>query len=237
MTLKPLDFSFAPMSALSARPPYAVPEAEWLPELSEELASRERVYPVQVRDKRMKADEAERHIAILGAIREDLLERAFYDNPAWQPGTRFVRHHPAIHYDAKVRELRRELAIRRNRWPGQISAKRMDADVARLRMERLEAVHWLYWVNLFGADDVFNERAHDKAECASLIRAWTWRRDNWLRERADAGDPAVPADASTAARDAHRAKHPEWRAQAEQLDALYLAAAQRHGFVPLDAAA
>ncbi|HEY0149888.1 MAG TPA: hypothetical protein VGB70_12905 [Allosphingosinicella sp.] len=218
----PLTFDFPMMSPLSQRPPFAVPAGEYLLELDEELAVRARSYPVFIEQRRMTGREAERHVLLLQAIRADIAGAA-------PPGG-----HP-LPFEAKVRELRRELAIRRNAWPGQVEARRMDGTQAARRMERLEAVHWRYWIDMFTADDVFNG-VTDREERTAMIRAWMWAREDWQRRAADAGDRAARLEWSTAAQQAAEAeafaKDPTARAYNQYLDALYLAAARRFGFAP-----
>lgn len=202
----PLGFDFPLMSALSVRPPWAVPPGEWLEELDEELAARERAYPIHVRDRRMKQADADRHVGLLAAVRMDLVDDSTGRLFAWED---------------KVRELRRELAIRRNAWPRQIAGRRMRAEDAARRMERLEAVHWRYWIALDFCDPLDNIR-----NCAAqreAVRAWAWRIDQWERAAADAGDRAARPDRSSEARAAFFAAHPD-----------RLAAARAHGFANME---
>ncbi|MEA3036837.1 MAG: hypothetical protein QOH04_2614 [Sphingomonadales bacterium] len=200
MTLKPLDFDFAMMGPLSRRPPYAVPAEEMLAEIDAEIADRAALYPRLVAKGTLGEAAAEAHIAGLAAIAEDLRERAFYLDPAWREGTHYRRASPDRPFAAKVRELRREITIRRHAWPARIAkpGDPLGADAAARRMERLEAVHFLYWVWLFKADDEVAALAGDEAALAIACRAWTWRRDEWMRTAADAGDAAADPSWSTA---------------------------------------
>lgn len=221
MTLAPLGFDFPLMSALSVRPPHAVAPGEWLAEIEEELATRERAYPVFVRERRMAEAEAARHIALFRAIAAD-----FGGAPA--PA--------AFPWDAKIRELRREIALRRNVWPKQIGQRRMDAGKAALRMERMEAVHWRYWIALDHCDE-FGQYTADREAQRERVRAYVWRVETWERAAADAGDPAARPEYSTASREAWLVARPDLRANAAAIDAALLDAARRHGFAKLEEAA
>lgn len=191
MTLKPLAFDFPLMSDLSVRPPHAVPADEGLAEVRQELAEREGFYRRLVAKGTMAQADADRHIAIFAAIAADLTADA--RSAGQLPSSTFA-------WDAKVRELRRELALRRNRWPKRIDAPSdpLDQATAVRRMERLEAVHFRYWVELFGADDQFRDGAgfepphylpsdarHGRIR-AFYGRIWAWERDALAR-----GDPAA----------------------------------------------
>lgn len=172
--LKPLDFGFALMSGLSVRPPHRVAPDEWLLEIDEELDRRRRAYPMFVAEKRMKEEDAARHIAVLLAIRSDLAGH-WNRSESW---------------DVKVRELRRELALRRNAYPSQIERRRLRPAEAVMRMERMEAVHWRYWIAL----DFFDcgERAGAPfAERLPLIRAASEAVRAWEIAAHAAGNPAA----------------------------------------------
>lgn len=186
MTLAPLGFDFPLMSPLSTRPPHAVPREEMLIELDEELNARAHSYPLLVAQRRMKEEEARRHIAVLAAVRDDLADPAA---PAGRDG---------FPWDAKVRELRRELAIRRNAWPQAIRARRLGAAEAARRMERLEAVHFAYFVDLDHADDASfpGSPPPHRLPCDArfgALRAHHWRVWQWERAALAAGHPAARA--------------------------------------------
>lgn len=231
MTLKPLDFDFPIMSDLSVRPPHAVPAEEMRAEIEQELADRRGFYRRLVAKQTMTQEDADRHIAIFEAIAADL---AWHADEQDEGGT-------AHSWDAKVRELRREIALRRNRWPKRIASPSdpIDAAGATRRMERLEAVHFKYWIDLFRANDAF--AAVPIADMADTIRAWLWIRDDWRRRAADAGDRAADPAWSTAAEaarlEAHLASLPAGqaavtRSYAAGVEATRLRAAQRLGLAP-----
>lgn len=183
--MKPLDFDFPLMSEISRRPPYAVDHDELAGEIDTELADRSAFYARMAARAKMSQADADRHIDLLAAIRDDL---AFaYTRDAGWLGQRHG-------WDAKVRELRRELAIRRNTWPKRIAnaADPLDLVTAALRMERLEAVHFKYWIELFQFDV---DEDLQPADRRSRIRAEHWRRWQWQREQlaAEATARLVPA--------------------------------------------
>lgn len=182
---QPLTFGFALMSPLSARPPHAVPREEMLAEVEQELADRVPFYGRMVAAGKMEAGTANRHLDVLRSIGADL-------GGAPAPF--------AFSWDAKVREMRRELALRRNAWPRRIAkpADPLTEAAAARRMERLDAVHFLYWVGLFEADDEFAGRAlppphvlPSDGGSAGVIRAYLWRIWRWERAALAAGDPAA----------------------------------------------
>lgn len=187
MTLRPLAFDFPLMSDLSTRPPHSVPEEEMLAEVEQELADRDGFYRRQVAKQTMTADDAERHIAALAAVAADL------GGAAAKGGLGAA----GIAWDSKVRELRREIAIRRNRWPKRVDspADPLDRATAGRRMERLDAVHFHYWVRLAFADDLVAgfDPPHFLPSDADrgLVRAWQWRIWEWERRALAAGDPAA----------------------------------------------
>lgn len=194
VTAHPLTFDFPLMSPpvdrpglpplrLSLRPPWRVPADERLLELLAERDRRRGAYPKLVRDGRMTADDADRHQAILARIAED-----FADRPIGQSGAAWLRWNEEwlSHFDAapwrwadKVRELRRELALRRNTYPKWIAARRVDEGEARERMERLEAVHWRYWICLewfaTAGEGTLGQRLDPVRRQAALVDAWLWR--------------------------------------------------------------
>lgn len=222
MTLAPLDFDFALMSPLSRRPPHAVPREEMRAEIEQELADRAALYGRLVDKGKLAAADAARHVAILEAVRDDLDEAGAPAGPGWE---------------AKVRELRRELALRRNAWPKRLArpGDPLTEAAAARRMERLDAVHFLYWIEFFACDfgipaDLGPGRTLDQA--LDRVRAWAWRVSAWEREAARRGDPAA---------------RPHLRPFYEALDrgdpaaALIwhsqLTAAVRHGFAKMEEAA
>jgi hypothetical protein len=218
MTLAPLTFAFPLMSEISRRPPFAIEPDECLLELEEEVAHRRTFYGRMVAQGKMSGADAGRHQALLAAILSDV---------AGKPSS-------AYSWDAKVRELRRELALRRNAWPKKIAspADPLDAAGAAKRMERLEAVHWRYWVRLDHWDPSTPDGLASCDGRTRELRAFMWRVDQWERAEADAGNPAARPDRSSAAMEAWFHAHPDRRHPAAQIDAVYLEAAQALGFAP-----
>lgn len=177
MTANPLAFDFPLMSPLSVRPPHAVPREEMLAEVEQELVDRRGFYQRMVDREKMSAAEAERHIALLDAVRADL---AGDDGGMATWG-----------WTDKVRELRRELAIRRAAWPKRIAkpGDPLDQATAVRRMERLDAVHFLYWIELFACDAW--QAGPTLADTLDQVRAWTWRVEAWEMCAMLAGGPGA----------------------------------------------
>lgn len=173
MTLRPLDFDFALRSELSTRGPSHVALDEYLLEIDRELEHRARAYPRFVAKGSMTEPEAARHVAVLCAIRDDYLRLPFPagGDPRWPHRDSDVRHT----WDDKVRELRRELALRRAIYPKRIAGNILSRPDAALRMERLEAVHADYWRGLFMFDQW--DGCATAADRRDKIRAWSWRID------------------------------------------------------------
>lgn len=181
-TADSFTFDFPLMSELSQRPPHAIPHDEVMDELNQELEWRRAVYPRQVERKTMTKPEADLHIDILAAIRDDLNHVYHVARQTWVG----QRHGWAT----KVAELRRELAIRRGAWPRRIAnvADPMSSGVAVRRMEALEALHFKYWMELFGSDREFpgvGEAVLDAIRAAHW-RRWTWYQDAQTRGGRDA---------------------------------------------------
>ncbi|MDX3886322.1 MAG: hypothetical protein QHC65_18020 [Sphingomonas sp.] len=162
MTLQPLDFRFALTTPprdmgtdkdplrLSVRPLHTIPLDEMLAELRHESARRHDLYPRWIQAGRIGRDEANHHIALLEQILDDMTEA----DPAagWPARDQFRRmkqerrSRSPFTWDQKVRELRREIDVRRNAWPSQIAGGRRPVIEARASMERMEAIHWRYWI-------------------------------------------------------------------------------------------
>lgn len=202
MTVRPLAHDFPLMAPpladgtrLSLRPPHAVPDDEQLIELHDERDRRRTAYPKLIAGGRLDEAEARRHRAILDAIVEDCTPMpANLSHSGWQrwrDARAAVLAACPFTWADKVRELRRELALRRNMWPRHVETGRLPLADARRRMERLEAVHWRYWIRLDFWDEV--------APVTEGYR-WAWLDAVRIREAAVraflwaahlAGDPAV----------------------------------------------
>ncbi|ARS27643.1 hypothetical protein [Sphingomonas sp. KC8] len=159
---RPLDFTF-PLTTpprdrgpdkdplrLSVRPLHTIGIDEMLAELRRTCEYRHQLYPRSVETGRMTRDEMLHHIALIEQILDDMTP-AVPDLP-WPEQLRFDqekqdrRKRSGFLWPDKVRELRREIALRRNAWPKAIADGRRNVIEARTAMERLEAVHWRYWI-------------------------------------------------------------------------------------------
>jgi hypothetical protein len=176
-----LDHSFPLMSDLSRRPPFAVPVEEQLAELDEEIAHRRALYARLTARHVITQGEADRLAAIARAVRADLGSH----QSSTLVGSLAGQWDRSVTWDAKVRELRRELAERRQAWPKRVAsaAHPLDADTAARRMERLEAVHFAYWIKLDWWD----------GGGVAEIRALAEERYAWELAQHRAGNPAARA--------------------------------------------
>ena len=143
-----------PLASPGSRPPADVFLLKRLAEARRELDDRRRFYPQQVAQGRMTELDMEHELRIFAAIVDDLeAARRLDETGVWaMPGAGDGPLDPeAVHqaWQAKVRALRRELAMRRNFYPKRIEQGRLTADDAAKQLERLEAVHWMYWVEGF----------------------------------------------------------------------------------------
>jgi hypothetical protein len=62
-----------------------------------------------------------------------------------------------VRWEAKVTALRGEIALRRSAYPGLVDKGQLTCDQARQQLERLEAVHDLYWRHGFAFDGTRDE--------------------------------------------------------------------------------
>lgn len=129
--------AFPLASDLSRRPVTAIDEAELRVELAAELDRRLQFYPGRVLKQMMRQDEAHRFIAIWRALIDDAAD----GNRAY-----------TFDWETRVRELRRELALRRAAYPRWVASPSnpLTADEAASRLERLDALHAHYWLGLRG---------------------------------------------------------------------------------------
>lgn len=200
MTLRPLTFDFPLMTPpvdrgenqppliLSRRAPWTIEPADMCGELARELSHRRSFYPRLVAESRMKQSEADHHIALLDAIHRDMTG---IDVDRAATGT----------WDPKVRELRREIAMRRALWPKRIAAGRMREADATPHMEALEAVHFQYWIRLDHWDMNCGRPPETSGaldgEAATLstrlepIRRQQALVQDWLWHAHQAADPAI----------------------------------------------
>jgi hypothetical protein len=105
--------------------------------------------PALIEKNRLTRDEAAQQAALWLAIAENLEALA-----ATQVDLRCreLRARNGIAWSAKVRELRREIEARRGGYPAEISKGRLTTDQAQQQLERLEAVHDLYWRHGYAFD-------------------------------------------------------------------------------------
>lgn len=179
-----LDPDFPIRSPLSVRGPADVPVAEQVAELRAELETRLTYYPRRVEKAAMSADAMARHLATWRAIIADHAD----DFPP----------DAAISWDMKVRELRRELDYRRAVYPKWIAraGHPLSATEATRKLECLDAIHWRYWADMFGAVPAGMDPRTWPPRMAHLARIEAARaRRHAARKPADAA-----ADRASAAR-------------------------------------
>lgn len=127
-----LPFDFPLMTpGLSVRPPYAIELDEIRVELNREHAQRARFYSVQVGERKLTQAEADKRRGAWMAVMRLMGCELDATDASWR---------------AMVAELRREILMRRNVYPGRIDARRMTREDAAARMEAIEAAHWHLWI-------------------------------------------------------------------------------------------
>lgn len=182
MNNRPLGFDFSLMSPLSRHHPRVkLGEAHFLM-AEDELLDRRRLYPRLIEQQRMKADEAERHLRVWTAIVEDIRP---------EPARYFGGD---VDWEDKVRELRRELSIRRNTYPNQIARRQRTEDTARRNCELLDQVHFCCWMGTdcgtrFG--DAAAWRGLDRTAATRAARQFYLDRHAFLLAAHAAGDRAL----------------------------------------------
>lgn len=62
-----------------------------------------------------------------------------------------------VSWEAKVAELRREIELRRAGYPEEVKKGRLTRDQAKAQLERIEAVHDLFWRHGYGFDGTREE--------------------------------------------------------------------------------
>jgi hypothetical protein len=191
MPVRPLDFDFVLMSELSDRPPHSIPRDEQRIELADSAQERRVHWPALIRKGRMTQEEANRHAGIWREIGEDMARAPDGTRKAkvryWATHAERRASSP-VSWEDKVRELRRELAIRRNRYPKQIAQLIHDEADLRVRMERLEAIHWAYFMELRYLVLPATGSLQERLEPVSRMIA---EREHWLFAMIEAGDRAV----------------------------------------------
>lgn len=114
-----------------------IDRADLVAEIEVELVYRRATYPKRIELGRIDPDQADRQIAIMGEIRDQLPH----------PGNNHAEGDADFTWSDKVRELRREITMRRLLYPGWIADPKspLTRETAILRLARIEYVHELYW--------------------------------------------------------------------------------------------
>lgn len=132
MTFSPTFLFYRDDRALDVTPP-----DDFWPALKVEmgrlLADRLATYPDRVAKGRMPRAEADRELRVARAIAED--QRAVNRTDGW----------PRATWSEMIHCLRREITLRRQRWPLAVTAGRMDPDEAERRLQLIEGWHDLLW--------------------------------------------------------------------------------------------
>ncbi len=183
MTVRPLDHDFALRSALSRRGPREVDHDEHLLELTEELDRRLHIYPALVAKGSLRQEDGDQHIAVWRTLIDDHHRAAGWDARIY--GRAPVAVGPwRFDWPTRIRELRRELALRRAAYPKWIASATnpLTAGDAARKLERLDAIHYRYWADLFCFSppgvprDADPARAAWAAHCERRRMADTWRQ-------------------------------------------------------------
>ena len=197
MTARELAHDFPLASDLARRTPCELDRDELLAELEHELDKRLRVYPGHIKSGTMKRADAEHHIAVWRALIDDHRQAdAAIAAMLGRPAPSLDAPH-AFDWPTRIRELRRELAMRRNAYPKWIASPTnpLTQDIAIAKLERLDAVHAHYWLHLFGFTPATEaaraawcalcERARQKDGWADAIRAGSKEEAAAARHRQD----------------------------------------------------
>lgn len=150
---KPLANDFTLLSP-GARHPNEIYLAKQLAEIRRELDYRRRFYGDWVNKGRLTELAKAHEIAMFEEIEHDFVALQRLDETGiWSdPGS---GDEPldiaAVHdaWQAKVRALRREIMLRRNTYRKRVDQGRMSPEDATKHLERIEAVHWRYWMDGF----------------------------------------------------------------------------------------
>jgi hypothetical protein len=122
-------------------------------EISRTCAALEVAAEGRVAKGQITRDQARLAAAIWRAIADDLAVQDLWlaernsREPAWTIGARLVmlRQQNEVAWADKVAAARHELETRRAGYPDDVAKGRLTADAAKRQLERLEAVHDLYW--------------------------------------------------------------------------------------------
>lgn len=156
--------------------------------------------PARVAKGQLTFDAAVGVQAIWRAILEDLEKGP--DNLAEQMCCEHLHHFKVatngVRWADKVAELRREIEQRRASYPADVAKGRLTQEAARQQLERLEAVHDLYWRQGFAFD---GSRAELRAIAEAQYQAAIAGGDSSTAERPtirSEDDGATPSPRSTA---------------------------------------
>lgn len=118
-------------------------------EAGAELAARKRLYPGMVAKGRMAQADANREIRVMAAIADALaLRRNPITDATWAE---------------RVHCLRREIAMRRQLYPGWILQGSIDADTAARKLRMMESIHDMTWHGTWTDDAVAGREQTERA--------------------------------------------------------------------------
>lgn len=143
--------------SLGSAAPETIDPHRLVDELLREINMRRTVYPRRVAKHQMDQADADNEIEMMAAIHADIESMIFldqWDRSRSQDAWIAWRDHQAranariapFGWAALVACLRREITSRRRLYPKSIEKGQLSAIDARHQLERLEAVHCLYWV-------------------------------------------------------------------------------------------
>jgi len=211
VTVRPLTEPFALRSDLARCNPWQVPFARLAGEVAAELQRRREAYAHRRADDAETRADRDRHLAAWAVIADDLTRDAApmrawpadraqavgplaclpYTRPAMDDGPAY-----ALDWPTRVRELRRELALRRAQYPRRIARPTdiLTADAAATALEAIDAAHWRVWAGLAGftppgidpADDMIRHRWVAARTIARLTATWEAAPDPFAALLADA---------------------------------------------------
>ncbi len=142
MTARPLERDFllvSPIVGDHATPDYVTAE-DCLLEMDAEMDRRRAAYPKFVEKNQMTPEQMRWHIDVWAAMIDDHVRTL-------PLGARRAAEPYRYTWEIRIRELRRELAMRRAAYPKWIAnpAHPLDLDVARAKLVALDHVHYRYW--------------------------------------------------------------------------------------------
>lgn len=206
--MTPAD-AFPLASELSRRAPRALDRDELLIELEEEYHRRQRFYPTQVKKGAMTETQADHFLGLWAALIAD--HRRADHAVATLRGARPHGEPDPFTFDwpARIRELRRELAMRRAaypKWVASVTNPLTEFDAVK-KLERLDAVYHRYWLGLFCFSHPSIAPHEDPARIAWAAAGERARMAApWARARAAPSvyGPHLPATIEAAADARHR---------------------------------